>query len=71
MKPRITDCLRTTFVEAGAELCPATIFPSEKTIAQPHRPERTADLPHHPPSSWHSESLIDTGIRSQKYIQNP
>ena len=71
MKPRLTDCPPATFVEAGAELRLSPPFRSKQAIAQPCPPKLLFDLRHRSPSSWHSESLIDTGIRSQKYIQTP
>jgi hypothetical protein len=71
MKPQITDCPRTAFVEAGAELRPSPPFRSKQAIARLRRPKLRPNLRRRSPSSWHSESPIDTGNRSQKYIQTP
>jgi len=71
MKPRMTDCPRTTFVEAGVELRLSGSLRREHATNYARSAESSGGFGHRFPSSRHSAALIDTSIRSQKYIQNP
>jgi hypothetical protein len=71
MKSRITDCPLASFVEARAELRLSSPFRSQQAVAQPRRATLPCALNRRPLSPRYSKRLIDPGIQSQQYIQNP
>ncbi len=71
MKPRTTDCPRTTSAEAHAELRLCPRFRGKQAFVQTRLPNFRADPNRRSPSSRYPKPLVNSKIQSQEYIQNP